>query len=81
MNQQFKVLSDSLKLTGDNIRFVADSIGSDKGTLLVSCADSLQAAKTLIQYLSNSFETEKAIKNRLFDFLAQKGLLDEFYQK
>lgn len=41
----------------------------------------IQAQMKMIEYLSVKFETEKSIKNRLFEFVGSKGLMDEFYQK
>lgn len=81
MNERFKVLQDSLKLTANNIQFVANTVDAEKGMLLTSCAETLQAQRKYIEYLSNLLETEAAIKNRCFSFLGDKGLLSEFYSK
>lgn len=81
MNERFKVLQDSLKLTAKNIQFVANTIDAEKGMLLTSCAETLQAQQKYIEYLNNLLETESAIKNRCFSFLGDKGLLSEFYSK
>ena len=81
MDEIFKKLTESLKITESNVRYATKSTGNDTGLLLTACADTIQAQMKTIEYLSVKFETEKSIKNRLFDFIANKGLIDEFYQK
>lgn len=81
MDENFKKLAESLKITESNIRYVANYAGNETGLLLTACADTIQAQMKMIEYLSVKFETEKSIKNRAFDFLGKKGLMDEFYQK
>ena len=81
MDENFKKLAESLKITESNIRYVANTTGNDTGLLLTACAETIQAQMKMIEYLSVKFETEKSIKNRAFDFICRKGLMDEFYQK
>lgn len=81
MNRNFEKLAESLKITESNVRFAAKSTGNETGLLLTACADTIQAQMKMIEYLSVKFETEKSIKNRLFAFIGNKGLTDEFYQK
>lgn len=80
MDENFKKLAESLKITESNIRYAANTTGNDTGLLLTACAETIQAQMKMIEYLSVKFETEKSIKNRAFDFLCKKGLIDEFYQ-
>ena len=80
MDENFKKLAESLKITESNIRYAAKYTGNETGLLLTACADNIQAQMKMIEYLSVKFETEKSIKNRAFDFLGKKGLMDEFYQ-
>ena len=80
MDENFKKLAESLKITEQSVRYAAKHTGSETGLLLESCADTIQAQMKMIEYLSVKFETEKSIKNRAFDFLGKKGLMDEFYQ-
>lgn len=79
MDNQFKILQDSVSLTAKSIEYVANNESGEKALLLKSCCDSLQALKTYIEALSISYETEKSIKNRCFSFLGEKGLISEFY--
>lgn len=81
MDENFKKLAESLKITEQSVRYAAKYTGNETGLLLESCADTIQAQMKMIEYLSVKFETEKSIKNRAFDFIGKKGLMDEFYQK
>lgn len=81
MEKGFKVLQDSISVSIDSLKFVAENTTCGNGLLLNSVIDTLQAQKKVIEYLSNCLETEKGIKNRCFDFLCKKGLMNEFYSK
>lgn len=81
MEKGFKVLQDSISVSIDNLKFVAENTTGGNGLLLNSVIDTLQAQSKVIEYLSNCLETEKGIKNRCFDFLCKKGLMNEFYSK
>lgn len=81
MQKGFKVLQDSISVSIDNLKFVAENTTGNNGLLLNSVIDTIQAQKKVIEYLSNCLDTEMSIKNRCFDFLSKKGLMDEFYSK
>lgn len=81
MEKGFNLLQDSISVSIDNLKFVAENTTGNNGLLLNSVIDTLQAQKKVIEYLSNCLEQEKGIKNRCFDFLCKKGLMDEFYSK
>lgn len=81
MQKGFKVLQDSISVSIDNLKFVAENTTGNNGLLLNSVIDTLQAQQKVIEYLSTVFETEMSIKNRCFDFLCKKGLMNEFYSK
>lgn len=81
MQKGFKVLQDSISVSIDNLKFVAENTTGNNGLLLNSVIDTLQAQKKVIEYLSNCLDNEMAIKNRCFDFLSKKGLMNEFYSK
>lgn len=81
MEKGFKVLQDSISVSIDNLKFVAENTTGGNGLLVNSVIETLQAQKKVIEYLSNCLETEKGIKNRCFDFLSKKGLMNEFYSK
>lgn len=79
MEKGFKVLQDSINVSIDNLKFVAEQTTGGNGLLLNSVIETLQAQKKVIEYLSNCLETEKGIKNRCFDYLCNKGLMNDFY--
>ena len=81
MQKGFKVLQDSISVSIDNLKFVAENTTGNNGLLLNSVIDTLQAQKKVIEYLSNCLDTEMGIKNRCFYFLGKKGLMNEFYSK
>lgn len=81
MEKGFKVLQDSISVSIDNLKFVAENTTVGNGLLLNSVIETLQAQKKVIEYLSNCLDNEMAIKNRCFDFLCKKGLMNEFYSK
>lgn len=81
MQKGFKILQDSIEVSIDSLKFVAENTTGNNGLLLDSVIDTLQAQKKVIEYLSNCLDTEMGIKNRCFDFLGKKGLMNEFYSK
>lgn len=81
MQKGFKVLQDSISVSIDNLKFVEESTTGNIGLMLNSIVDTLQAQKKVIEYLSNCLDAETSIKNRCFDFLCKKGLMNEFYSK
>lgn len=81
MQKGFKVLQDSISVSIDNLKFVSENTTGNNGLLLSSVIDTLQAQQKVVEYLSNCLDTEMGIKNRCFDFLCKKGLMNEFYSK
>jgi hypothetical protein len=81
MEKGFEVLQDSISVSIDNLKFVAENTTGCNNLLVKTVIETLQAQKKNIEYLSNCLETEKGIKNRCFYFLCKKGLINEFYSK
>ena len=81
MQKGFKVLQDSISVSIDSLNFVAENTTGNNGLLLSYIIDTLQAQKKVIEYLSDCLDTEMSIKIRCFDFLCEKGLMNEFYNK
>lgn len=81
MEKGFKVLQDSISVSINNLKFVAENTIGNNGLLLNSVIDTLQAQNKVIEYLSNCLEKERGIKNRCLDYLCKKGLINEFYSK
>lgn len=80
MEGGFKVLQDSINVSVDSLKFVAKNTTGNNG-LILNVIDTLQAQQKVVEYLSNCLDTEMSIKNRCFDFLCKKGLMNEFYSK
>ena len=57
MHKGFKVLQDSISVSIDNLKFVAENTTGNNGLLLNSVIDTLQAQKKVIEYLSNCLDT------------------------
>lgn len=57
MQKGFKVLQDSISVTIDNLKFIAENTTGNNGLLLNSVIDTLQAQKKVIEYLSNCLDT------------------------
>lgn len=81
MQKGFKVLQDSISVSIDNLKFVAENTTGNNRLLLTSVIDTLQAQQRVVEYLSNCLDIETSIKNRCFDFLCKKGLMNEFHSK
>jgi hypothetical protein len=81
MQKGFKGLQDSISVSIDTLKFVEENTTGNNGVFLNTVIDTLQAQKKVIEYLSNCLDTEMGIKNRCFDFLCEKGLMNEFYSK
>ena len=81
MQKGFKVMQDSISVFIDNLKYVAENTTGNDGLLLTSVIDTLQAQQKVVEYLSNCLDREMSIKNRCFDFICKKGLMNEFYSK
>lgn len=66
MQKSFKVLQDSISVSIDNLKFVAENTTGNNGLLLNSVVDTLQAQKKVIEYLSNCLDAEMSIKKQMF---------------
>ena len=81
MKEHFKLLKDSISVTKKSIETIAKDSAIEKGLLLTSCADTLQANLIFIDALEVKIQTCLAERNALVTFINNKGLLDEFYGK
>lgn len=66
MQKGFKILQDSISVSIDNLKFVAENTTGNKGLLLNSIIDILQAQQKVVEYLSNCLDTEMSIKKQMF---------------
>lgn len=81
MQKGFKVLQDSISVSIDNLKFVSENTTIGNVLLLNSVINTLRAQSQVIEYLSSCLDNEMSIKNRCFDFLCKRGLMNEFYSK
>lgn len=81
MHEHFKLLKDFLSVTKSSLQTVANDSDSEKGLLITSCADVLQANLIFIDALEVKAQTCLAERNALLTFINNKGLLEEFYGK
>jgi hypothetical protein len=66
MQKGFKVLQDSILVSINNLKFVAENTTGNNGLLLNSVIDTLQAQQKVVEYLSNCLDTETGIKKQMF---------------
>lgn len=59
MDENFKKLAESLKITESDIRYAARYTDNETGLLLTACADTIEAQIKMIEYLSVKLEAEK----------------------
>lgn len=78
MKEQFQLLKDYISLTKKSIETVANDSAGEKGLLLTSCADTLQANLRYIDALELMSQTYISERNALLTFINNKGLLKEF---
>ena len=81
MKEHFQLLKDSISLTKKSLEMIANDSASEKGLLLTSCADTLQANLRFIDALEVTAQTYISERNALLTFINNKGLLNEFYGK
>lgn len=81
MKERFQLLKDSISLTKKSIETVANDSACEKGLLLTSCSDTLQANLRYIDALELMAQTYISERNALLTFINNKGLLNEFYGK
>lgn len=68
MQKGFKVLQDSISVSIDNLKFVAENTTGNNDLLLNSVIDTLQAQKEVIEYLSNCLDREMSHQKQMFLF-------------
>ncbi len=81
MEKGFKVLQDSISVSIDNLKFVAENTTGNNGLLLNSVIDTLKAQTLVIKTISCKLDEETAKKNRALDFICSKNLAYEFTNK
>ena len=81
MEKSIEILLKSIKVSTENLQFIAEETTGTNGMLLNSVIDTLKAQTLVIKTISCKLEEETAKKNRALDFICSKGLAYEFSNK
>ena len=81
MQKEIEILLDSIKVSTDSLKYIAEDTTGTNGVLLNSVIDVLNAQTLVIKTISCKLDEETAKKNRALDFICSKGLAHEFNNK
>ena len=81
MQKEIEILLDSIKVSTDSLKFIAEETTGTNGMLLNSVIETLKAQTLVIKTISCKLDEETAKKNRALDFICRKGLAYEFTNK
>lgn len=81
MDKSIEILLKSLKVSTENLQYIAENTTGTNGMLLNSVIDTLKAQTLVIKNISCKLDEETAKKNRALDFICSKGLAYEFNNK
>lgn len=81
MDKSIEILLKSIKVSTENLQYIAEETTGTNGMLLNSVIDALKAQTLVIKTISCKLDEETAKKNRALDFICSKGLAYEFSNK
>lgn len=81
MEKSIEILLKSIKVSTENLQFIAEETTGTNGMLLNSVIETLKAQTLVIKTISCKLDEEKAKKNLALDFICGKGLANEFNNK
>lgn len=81
MNKEIKILLKTIKVSTENLQYIAENTTGTNGMLLNSVIDTLKAQTLVIKTISCKLDEEEANKNRALDFICSKNLAYEFTNK
>ena len=81
MEKAIEILLKSIKVSTENLQYIAEETTGLNGMLLNSVIDTLKAQNLVIKTISCKLDEETAKKNRALDFICSKGLAYEFNKK
>lgn len=81
MEKAIEILLKSIKVSTENLQYIAEETTGTNGMLLNSVIDTLKAQTLVIKTISCKLDEETAKKNRALDFICSKGLGYEFNNK
>lgn len=81
MNKAIEILLKSIKVSTENLQYIAETTTGTNGMLLNSVIDTLKAQTLVIKTISCKLDEETVKKNRALDFICSKNLAYEFINK
>lgn len=81
MQKAIEILLNSIKVSTNSLKYIAEDTTGTNGMLLNSVIDVLNAQELVIKTISCKLDEETAKKNRALDFICSKGLSHEFNKK
>lgn len=81
MDKAIEILLKSIKVSTENLQYIAENTTGTNGMLLNSTIEMLKAQILVIKTISCKLDEETAKKNRALDFICSKGLTYEFNNK
>ena len=81
MEKAIEILLKSIKVSTENLQYIAEETTGTNGMLLNSVIETLKAQTLVIKTISCKLDEETAKKNRALDFICGKGLAHEFNNK
>ena len=81
MNKSIEILLKTIKVSTENLQYIAEETTGTNGMLLNSVIETLKAQTLVIKTISCKLDEETAKKNRALDFICSKGLAYEFSNK
>ena len=78
MQKPIEILLKYIKVSTENLQYIAENTTGTNGMLLNSVIDALNAQILVIKTISCQLDEETAKKNRALDFICSKGLAYEF---
>ena len=81
MEKAIEILLKSIKVSTENLQYIAENTTGTNGMLLNSVIEMLKAQILVIKTISCKIDEETAKKNRALDFICSKNLDYEFNKK
>ena len=81
MEKAIEILLKSIKVSTENLQYIAENTTGTNGMLLNSVIEMLKAQILVIKTISCKLDKETAKKNRALDFICSKNLDYEFNKK
>lgn len=81
MEKAIEILLKYIKVSTENLQYIAEETTGTNGMLLNSVIDTLKAQTLVIKTISCKLDEETAKKNRALDFICSKGLAYEYTNK